>query len=80
MGILAQGLIVAADAGRGGQDPGAGTSLLLILAIVVAVVVGAAVLFGIFHRLTRASRGGVQPREGEFRRGTPPFESVGRRR
>jgi hypothetical protein len=74
------GLILAADPGRGGQDPGAGLSALLIVAVVVGVALMAAVLFWLFHRLTRASRGGVQPRPGEFRRGSPPFESWGRRK
>ncbi|MDX6726994.1 MAG: hypothetical protein QOK49_1799 [Baekduia sp.] len=73
-------LILAADAGRGGQDPGAGTSLLLIAAVVVGVVLMAALLFGLLHKLTRASKGGVEPGAGEFRRGGPPFESFGRRK
>lgn len=80
MGWVAQGLIAATDAGRGAQDPGTGTSFVLIAAVVVAVIVGAAVLFGVFHRLTRASRGGVQSKPGEFGPGGPPFESFGRRR
>ena len=73
-------LLLAADAGRGAQDPGGGLSALLIVLVVVAVIVGAALLFGVFHRLSRSSRGGVAPRPGEFRRGDPPFEGIGRRR
>lgn len=80
MALLTLGLTILAAAGRGQQDPGAGTSLLLIAAVVVGVVLLMALLFTVFHRMTRASRGGVQPRRGEFRRGDPPFESVGRRR
>jgi hypothetical protein len=77
---LATGLILAAaDPGRGGQDPGGGLSALLIVLVVVGVVLIAAALFGLFHKLSKASRGGVQPAPGEFRRGSPPFESVGRR-
>jgi hypothetical protein len=73
-------MILAADPGRGGQDPGGGVSALLIAAVVVAVVaLFAAILFA-FHKLSRGSRGGVQPRRGEFRRGGPPLESIGRRK
>ena len=77
---LLQAVILAADAGRGGQDPGGGLSAALIALVVVGVIVAAAIGFLIFHRLSRASRGGVQPRPGEFRRGNPPFESFGRRK
>jgi hypothetical protein len=82
MGITAL-LILAADpngAGRGAQDPGTGLSALLIVAVVLGVVLVAALLFAVFHYTTRASRGGVEPARGEFRRGDPPVESVGRRR
>src|SRR3954449_2970955 len=95
-------LILAADPGRGGQDPGGGLSALLIVAVVVAVVaVVAAILFAFpklsgrsrvgggagvspallspSHKLSGRSRGGVEPAPGEFRRGGPPFESIGRR-
>jgi hypothetical protein len=74
-----QALVLAADAGRGGQDPGTGIGLGLIAAVVVTVVLLAVAGFWLFHRLTRASRGGVQPRPDEYRRGNPPFESIGRR-
>jgi hypothetical protein len=73
-------LILAADPGRGGQDPGGGLSALLIVLVVLGVVVAFAALFMILHRASRASRGGVEPRPGEFRRGNPPFESFGRRK
>jgi hypothetical protein len=73
-------LLLAADAGRGAQDPGGGLSALLIVLVVLGVILMAALLFGAFHRLSRSSRGGAAPRRGEFRRGDPPFEGVGRRR
>jgi hypothetical protein len=72
-------LLLAADPGRGGQDPGGGLSALLIVLVVVGVVLALGALFALLHRASRASRGGVQPRPGEFRRGKPPFESFGRR-
>jgi flagellar basal body-associated protein FliL len=73
-------LILAADPGRGGQDPGGGLSALLIVLVVIGIVVAMAVLFLVVQRLTRGSRGGVQPKTGEFERGGPPFESFGRRK
>lgn len=73
-------VILAADPGRGGQDPGGGLSALLIIATVLAIILLFAGLLFLFHRLSRSSRGGVRPRRGEFRRGEPPFESFGRRR
>lgn len=78
--MLSTLLVLAADAGRGGQDPGSGVAWGLIAGVVVAVVLVAAFGFWLLHRLTRASKGGVQPRPGEFERGKPPFESFGRRR
>jgi hypothetical protein len=78
--MLLNVLVLAADAGRGGQDPGSGIGLGLIAAVVIAVV-GLVVLgLWLMHRVTRATKGGVQPPLGEFHRGEPPFESVGRRR
>jgi hypothetical protein len=80
MGISAI-LLLAADpagAGRGSQDPGGGLSALLIIAVVLGVILMAAVLFAIFHRASRASRGGVEPARDEFRRGEPPVESIRR--
>jgi hypothetical protein len=78
--MLLNVLVLAADAGRGDQDPGSGIGLGLIAAVVIAVIVLAALGFWLMHRLTRHSRGGVQPPPGEFHRGNPPFESIGRRR
>jgi hypothetical protein len=73
-------LILAADPGRGGQDPGGGLGALLIVAVVIGIVLAMAVLFLLVQRLTKTSRGGVQPKAGEFERGAPPFESFGRKK
>jgi UPF0716 family protein affecting phage T7 exclusion len=78
--MLLNVLVLAADPGRGGQDPGSGLAFGLIAAVVVGVILLAALGFWLFHRLTRNSKGGVQPPPGEFQRGNPPFESFGRRR
>jgi predicted PurR-regulated permease PerM len=59
---------------------GWGLGFGLIAAVVVAVVLVTALGFWLQHRLAGRSRGGVQPRPREFRRGDPPFESIGRRR
>jgi hypothetical protein len=76
---IAQLLLLAADPGRGGQDPGGGLSALLIALTVLGIVVVVAALFLLFHRLSRSSRGGVETPPGEYHRGNPPVESVGRR-
>jgi hypothetical protein len=74
-------LILAADPGRGGQDPGGGLSALLIALVVVGVLLAFAAIFFAFHKLSGRSRGGVEPAPDEFaERGNPPFESVARRR
>jgi hypothetical protein len=78
--MLLNVLVLAADPGRGAQDPGSGIALGLIAAVVVAVVVLAALGFWLMHRLTRNSKGGVQPPPGEFEQGSPPLESIGRHR
>jgi hypothetical protein len=77
---LITSLILAADPGAGQQDPGGGVSALLIVGAVLLAVLLFAAIFAVFHRMSGRSRGGVEPRRGEFRRGGPPFESVGRRR
>ncbi|WP_445149613.1 hypothetical protein [Baekduia sp. Peel2402] len=78
--MILNALVLAADAGRGGQDPGSGIAFGLIAAIVVAVVLVAALGFWVQHRLARRSKGGIEHEPGEFQRGNPPFESIGRRR
>jgi hypothetical protein len=72
-------ILLAADLGRGGQDPGGGLSALLIALVVIGVIVAFSALFFALHKLSGRSHGGVQPRPGEFHRGNPPFESIGRR-
>jgi hypothetical protein len=50
----------------------------LIVGTIVLVVVLFAIIFLVFGRGSRTSRGGVEPPEGERRRGGPPFEGVER--
>jgi hypothetical protein len=75
------GLILAADPGRGGQDPGSGLSALLIVLVVVGIILAFSALFFAFHKLSGRSKGGVEPIPDEFTGpGRPPVESVSRRR
>jgi hypothetical protein len=55
--------------------------MLWIIGVMLAIVLMVALLFAAMHRLSRASRGGVEAAPGEFRRrGGPPFESIARKR
>ena len=56
--------------------PSSGVGAGLIVGTMVAVVAVVAIIFLVFNRRSKASRGGVEPPEGERRRGNPPFESV----
>lgn len=72
-------LLFAATSGEhSAEAPDGGLSAALIIGVLVGVVLIAALIFTVFHRTTRASKGGVEPRSDEFHRGDPPFESVHR--
>ena len=58
--------------------PGGGIGAGLIVATIVAVVVAIAVIWLVFTRMTKRSRGGVEPRRGERRRGKLPVEGIER--
>jgi hypothetical protein len=58
--------------------PSDGTGVGLIVGTIVGVVVALALIFFVFSRLTRRSRGGVEPVDDERRRGNPPLEGVER--
>jgi hypothetical protein len=49
----------------------------ILIAIALIVVIGGGI-FGIFHRTTRATHGGVEPPRGSQHRGDPPFEGIER--
>jgi hypothetical protein len=77
---LASLLVLAADSGQNTQEaPDTGLSAALAIGVLLGIVLMAVILFTIFHRSTKASKGGVEPKPGEFERGDPPFESVGRK-
>jgi hypothetical protein len=60
--------------------PSEGVGAGLIVGTIIGVIVAIAVIWFIFTRVTRRSRGGVEPPAGgdERRRGEPPFEGVER--
>jgi hypothetical protein len=58
--------------------PSDGVGAGLIAGTIVAVILAIVVLWLLFTRLTKASRGGVQPPKGRRKRGNPPVESIER--
>ena len=60
------------------EAPDEGIGIGLILGAIALVVIVAALIFTVFNRSTRASRGGVEPPSGERQSGNPPVESVER--
>jgi len=58
--------------------PSTGKGLGLIIGTIVAVIVAAALIWFLFTRTTRRSRGGVEPVEEERHRGNPPVEGIER--
>jgi heme/copper-type cytochrome/quinol oxidase subunit 2 len=58
--------------------PSDGVGAGLIIGTILAVILAVAILFFIFTRVTRASRGGVEPPKGRRRRGNPPLEGIDR--
>jgi LPXTG-motif cell wall-anchored protein len=70
--MLTAALFVLAQGGDNtAEAPDTGIGLALIALIVVGVVLLAAALFFVFHRTTRASRGGVQRPRRDRERPTP---------
>jgi hypothetical protein len=71
--------ILAANATENTQAaPDDGLGAALIIGTLVAVAIAAVVIWLLFTRLTRRSRGGVEAPEDSQRRGAPPFEGVER--
>jgi heme/copper-type cytochrome/quinol oxidase subunit 2 len=60
--------------------PDEGIGAGLIIGTIVAVILVAVVLWLIFTRATKASRGGVQPMDDDREHGNPPIESIERGR
>ena len=58
--------------------PSDGVGAGLIVGTIVGVIVALALIWLVFARLTKRSRGGVEPVESERGRGNPPVEGVER--
>jgi hypothetical protein len=58
--------------------PSTGTGAGLIIGTIVAVIVALALIWFVFTRMTKRSRGGVEPVEEERRPGNPPVEGIHR--
>jgi hypothetical protein len=69
--VLAQNSQTAPDEGVGAG---------LIVGTILGVIIAIAIIWLVFTRVTRRSRGGVEPPAGgaERHRGEPPFEGVER--
>jgi hypothetical protein len=58
--------------------PSDGVGIGLIVGTIVAVIVAMVLIWLVFTRMTKRSRGGVEPVEDERRRGNPPVEGIER--
>jgi hypothetical protein len=58
--------------------PSSGVGAGLIVGTIVGVILAIALIWLVFTRVTKRSRGGVEPPEGERRRGNPPLEGIER--
>ena len=69
-------LTVLAQNSQSAPSDGAGAGL--IVGTIVGVIVAIALIWFVFTRATRRSRGGVEAPEGSQRRGDPPLEGIKR--
>jgi hypothetical protein len=60
------------------QAPSSGKGIGLIIGTIVGVILALALIWLVFTRMTKRSRGGVEPVEEERRRGNPPVEGIER--
>jgi hypothetical protein len=58
--------------------PSSGVGAGLIIGTIVAVIVALALVWLVFSRMTKRSRGGVEAVEEERHRGNPPVEGIER--
>jgi len=67
---------VLAQNSQSAPDSGVGAGL--IVGTIVGVVVALALIWLVFTRVTRRTRGGVEAPEGSQKRGNPPVEGIER--
>jgi predicted permease len=67
---------VIAQNSQSAPSDGAGAGL--IVGTIVGVIVAIALIWFVFTRVTRRSRGGVEAPEGSQHRGEPPLEGIKR--
>jgi hypothetical protein len=60
------------------QAPSSGKGIGLIIGTIVGVILAFALIWFVFTRMTKRSRGGVEPVEEERHRGNPPVEGIER--
>ena len=58
--------------------PSTGKGIGLIIGTIVAVILAFALIWFVFTRMTKRSRGGVEPVDEERRPGNPPVEGIER--
>jgi hypothetical protein len=71
-------LAVTVIAQHSQSAPSDGAGVGLIVGTIAGVVVALALIWLVFTRVTRRSRGGVEAPEGSQRRGEPPVEGIRR--
>jgi hypothetical protein len=60
------------------QAPSSGKGIGLIIGTIVGVILAFALIWFVFTRMTKRSRGGVEPVEEQRHRGNPPVEGIER--
>jgi hypothetical protein len=60
------------------QAPSSGKGIGLIIGTIVGVILAFALIWFVFTRMTKRSRGGVEPVERDRPRGNPPVEGIER--
>jgi hypothetical protein len=81
-GFLMSTIAVTLLAQNSQSAPSDGAGIGLIVGTILGVLLAMVVIWLVFTRVSRRSRGGVEPPAGgsDRRRGEPPFESVERGR
>ena len=78
--ILAALFTLAQASGNTQEAPEGGIGAALIIGTVVGIVLLFALIFWLFAKRSKASRGGVEPVAGSREQGPPPLESIDRDR